>query len=159
MSQLPVQRPARQAVQEEEVVAVDPVQVRSRGRGHIAVISCSYKYFLCQPVLEQLQRRHEAAHQDLRGGARRVLRQVRLLTNGSAAAGHMTRARPLIGCYVAGSPTDHEQCGGGACPLEGGVSSPGEVTVALGGWRDDWLQTVTILHPDTGREVRIDTVV
>ena len=89
-----------------------------------------------------------------------MLRQVSLLlTNGSAAAGHVTRARPLIGCYVAGSPTDHEQCGGGACPLEGGVSSPGEVTVALGGWRDDWLQTVTILHPDTGREVRIDTVV
>ena len=113
---------------------------------------------MCQPVLEQLQRRHEAAHQDLRGGARRVLRQVRLLTNESAAAGHVTRARPLIGCYVAGSPTDHEQCGGGACPLEGGVSSPGEVTVALGGWRDDWLQTVTILHPDTGREVGIDSV-
>ena len=160
MSQHPVQRPG-QAAQEEEVVTVDPVQVRPRGRGHIVFISCSYKYFLClcQPVLEQLQRRHEAAHQDLRGGARRVLRQVRQLTNGSAAAGHVTRARPLIGCYVAGSPTDHEQCGGGACPLEGGVSSPGEVTVALGGWRDDWLQTVTILHPDTGREVRIDTVV
>ena len=87
-----------------------------------------------------------------------MLRQVRLLANESAAAGHVTRARPLIGCYVAGSPTDHEQCGGGACPLEGGVSSPGEVTVALGGWRDDWLQTVTILHPDTGREVSVDTV-
>ena len=119
---------------------------------------CGHVTIVCQSVLEQLQRRHEAAHQDLRGGARRVLRQVRLLANESAAAGHVTRARPLIGCYVAGSPTDHEQCGGGACPLEGGVSSPGEVTVALGGWRDDWLQTVTILHPDTGREVGIDSV-
>ena len=108
------QRPARQTVQEEEVVAVDPVQVRSRGRGHIAVISCSYKYFLCQPVLEQLQRRHEAAHQDLRGGARRVLRQVSLLlTNGSAAAGHVTRARPLIGCYVAAAPRTTSSAGAG----------------------------------------------
>ena len=111
--QHPVQRPG-QAVQEEEVVAVDPVQVRSRGRGHIAVISCSYKYFLCQPVLEQLQRRHEAAHQDLRGGARRVLRQVSLLlTNGSAGAGHVTRARPLIGCYVAAAPRTTSSAGAG----------------------------------------------
>ena len=157
MPQHPVQRPGRQAVQEEEVVAVDPVQVTPRG---ILWSYCGHKnIFGIQSVLEQLQRRHEAAHEDLRGGARRVLRQVRLLANESAAAGHVTRARPLIGCYVAGSPTDHEQCGGGACPLEGGVSSPGEVTVALGGWRDDWLQTVTILHPDTGREVGIDTVI
>ena len=156
MSQHPVQRPGRQAVQEEEVVAVDTVQVTS---GVMLWSYCGHKnIFGIQSVLEQLQRRHEAAHQDLRGGARRVLRQVRLLANESAAAGHVTRARPLIGCYVAGSPTDHEQCGGGACPLEGGVSSPGEVTVALGGWRDDWLQTVTILHPDTGREVSVDTV-
>ena len=74
---------------------------------------------------------------------------------GSWSRDPSTAADWLLCC---GSPTDHEQCGGGACPLEGGVSSPGEVTVALGGWRDDWLQTVTILHPDTGREVSVDSV-
>ena len=44
MSQHPVQRPARQAVQEEEVVAVDPVQVRSRVRSyrvHITILCVS----------------------------------------------------------------------------------------------------------------------
>ena len=153
MPQHPVQRPGRQAVQEEEVVAVDPVQVRSRG------IMWSYKYF-------RYPARARAAAAAARGGAPGpAWGSAASATAGEAAdqweRGSWSRdpSTAVDWLLCCGSPTDHEQCGGGACPLEGGVSSPGEVTVALGGWRDDWLQTVTILHPDTGREVRIDTVV
>ena len=158
MSQHPVQRPGQAASKEEEVVAVEQVQVRSGAGG---ILLWSYKYMYC------VSARARAAAAAARGGAPGpAWGSAASATAGEAAADQWERgswsrdpstaADWLLCC---GSPTDHEQCGGGACPLEGGVSSPGEVTVALGGWRDDWLQTVTILHPDTGQEVRIDTVV
>ena len=50
-----------------------------------------------------------------------------------------------------GSPSEVRVCGEGPCSLEkSSIVARDLVTVIIGGFRDDWLQEVTLLRPDTG---------
>ena len=50
-----------------------------------------------------------------------------------------------------GSPSEVRVCGAGPCSLQpSSIEDRDLVTVIIGGFRDDWLQEVTLLRPDTG---------